>query len=75
LPKGFHRIRTYGLLHPTHKETMRHLQLRLLQHSSKPALSAVPTRKPVFPCPNCGQAMTITATYVSFTSFQRTRPP
>jgi hypothetical protein len=29
LPKGFHRVRSYGLLHPAHRVTLRRLQLLL----------------------------------------------
>jgi len=28
-PKGFHRVRAFGLLHPEHRDTLRRLQLLL----------------------------------------------
>jgi hypothetical protein len=31
LPKGFHKVRYYGLLHPTNKVTLKRLQLLLME--------------------------------------------
>lgn len=41
LPKGFHRVRAFGLLHPAHRTTLRRLQL-LLGHTPAPAATPTP---------------------------------
>jgi hypothetical protein len=56
LPKGFHRVRAFGLLHPEHRSALCQLQL-LLAPRRAPAVDDVPvavarTRK----CPTCGAA-------------------
>jgi hypothetical protein len=40
LPKGFHKVRYYGLLHPTNKVTLKRLQLLLIEkdHRRKAAI-------------------------------------
>lgn len=56
LVKGLHRVRTYGLLHPEHRQILRRLQLLLA-----PSKAAEPaTRQPILPettplltCPHC----------------------
>jgi hypothetical protein len=51
-PKGFHRVRAFGLLHPEHRDTLRRLQLLLApRRPSKPA-APPPARKPLT-CPHC----------------------
>jgi hypothetical protein len=60
-PKGFHRVRAFGLLHAEHRDTLRRLQLLLApQRTAKPML---PDQDPSLPtksrsrlvCPHCGQ--------------------
>jgi len=60
LPKGFQRVRYYGLWSPSSRQTLRALQLLLApsqQQSTLPALLAKSPR-PVRPacCPRCGSA-------------------
>ncbi|MEZ4296661.1 MAG: IS91 family transposase [Polyangiaceae bacterium] len=53
-PKGFHRVRTFGLLHPAHRETLHRLQLLLA-----PAPAAEQPPRPPRPprqCPKCGSS-------------------
>jgi hypothetical protein len=55
-PKGFHRIRAFGLLHPAHRATLRRLQLALAPRPS-PDKPAPPTPAKVgLRCPHCGHA-------------------
>ena len=55
LPKGLHRVRTYGLLHPSSRVTLQLLQLRL----GPPELPDEPNHEdddddePRFRCPHC----------------------
>lgn len=52
-PKGLHRVRAYGLLHPAARGQLRQLQLLLAPKSTAPAEPAKPTttrRR----CPACG---------------------
>ncbi len=44
-PKGFHRVRAFGLLHPEHRDTLRQLQLLLARPVSKEP-PAPPAKKP-----------------------------
>ena len=60
LPKGFQRVRYYGLWSPARRQALRSLQLLLAAsqpHSALPALLAR-SPKPVRPacCPRCGSA-------------------
>lgn len=48
-PKGFHRVRTYGLLHPSQRECLRRLQLLL----SSPSAPTQPPSPPKRLCPHC----------------------
>jgi len=56
--KGLHRVRAFGLLHPSHRATLRQLQLRLAQGARAPAFDtdehdgSPPTRPPLR-CPRC----------------------
>jgi hypothetical protein len=59
-PKGFHRVRAFGLLHAEHRDTLRRLQLLLAprptpepKHDPDPS-SPTPTSSRLV-CPNCGQ--------------------
>ena len=61
-PKGLHRVRAFGLLHPAHRATLRQLQLTLardapastlpgesVEHADDPQSARTPLR-----CPSCG---------------------
>jgi len=53
LPKGFHRVRAFGLLHSTHRDTLRQLQLVL----ARPATVDEPFERTPLPrlrCSECG---------------------
>jgi hypothetical protein len=54
-PKGLHRVRAFGLLHPAHRETFQRLQLLLAPRggleSATPERRSSPRRR----CPHCGQ--------------------
>jgi putative transposase/transposase-like zinc-binding protein len=65
LPKGFHRVRAFGLLHPVHRTTLGRLQL-LLASRQGPA-SAAPQRpaRLRLPCPHCKQASLVLLRRVS----------
>ena len=74
LPRGFHRIRHYGLLaSSTHKEAMA-LARRLLGVAApieEPEPDKLPDHRP--PCPCCGGHMTIVETLVRW--YQPRAPP
>ena len=74
LPRGFHRIRHYGLLaSSTHKDAMA-LARRLLGVAApieEPELEEPPDHRP--PCPCCGGHMTIIEAFAS--SYQPRAPP
>jgi len=55
-PKGFHRIRTFGLLHPAQRETLRRLQLALAPSSSPREPGPPPPAKIALRCPHCANA-------------------
>jgi hypothetical protein len=53
-PRGFHRVRAYGLLHPAHRLTLGRLQLLLdavPSSAAAPQATAPPSRR----CPACGE--------------------
>jgi hypothetical protein len=50
LPKGFHRVRAFGLLHPRHRTTLGRLQLAL----GAPAEPSQPEPQRARRCPSCG---------------------
>jgi hypothetical protein len=58
LPKGFHRVRAFGLLHPEHRSALFQLQLLLAPRAAATAtaddmpLTVARTRR----CPTCGAA-------------------
>jgi hypothetical protein len=54
-PKGFHRIRAFGLLHPAHRATLRQLQLALAPRSAPHEPAPAAPAKPRPRCPHCGQ--------------------
>lgn len=72
LPKGFHRVRFYGLWHPANRKSLQHLRLILYRQSGTPA--PPPPKPKCFPCPNCGHPMAILWPIASHKSFHR-RPP
>src|SRR5262249_38506675 len=54
--KGFHRVRSFGLLHPEHRPTLRRLRLLLASRRSEaPPPPPVPSRSPRV-CPHCRHA-------------------
>jgi hypothetical protein len=58
LVKGLHRVRSYGLLHPEHRHTLRRLQLLLdPSKATKPATPQpiLPETTPPLTCPHCGK--------------------
>ena len=76
LPKGFHRIRHYGLLASSRTKAATLESARALiavtapSPSTKPSLmpqpsdtAATPVERPVHPCPCCGAAMVIIETF------------
>ena len=50
LPRGLHRVRAFGLLHPAHRHTFRRLQLLLQSRTKAPVEPARPPRRR---CPHC----------------------
>jgi len=58
LPKGFQRVRSFGLLHPKRKATLLLLQLILKANIHD---DCVP-KKQAFKCPDCGKEMTLIET-------------
>ncbi|MBK8999537.1 MAG: IS91 family transposase [Myxococcales bacterium] len=57
LPKGMHRVRAFGLLHPAHRGSLLQLQLALAQ---RPAPSSAPPTslpRPRLRCPACNGSM------------------
>jgi len=71
LPKGFHRVRHYGLLASGSKtETIARARELIAAatpvqtaHQQQAADSAAPTEKPAHPCPCCGGRMVIIETF------------
>lgn len=54
-PKGFHRVRAFGLLHPEHRVTLLRLKLSLAPRHSSSALGAGSERATgERSCPSCG---------------------
>jgi hypothetical protein len=67
LPRGFHRIRHYGLLANAARRD-RLTRVRELLHimptaSTQPADATVAVAQPIFVCPHCGAAMVIVETF------------
>ena len=59
-PKGLHRVRSFGLLHPRHRATLERLQLLLApRHAAVPAAAPPPAPpsqpQPRMRCPHCGE--------------------
>lgn len=83
LPRGLHRVRAYGLLHPTRRSILRRLQL-LLQPARAPQPPEDDRVKPRFQCPGCGTgSLTLTRRltakecleWLAAAPFFNTRPP
>lgn len=56
LPRGLHRVRAFGLLHPAHRHTLRRLQLLLAPPpvTEPPPAREPEPRRPRLRCPHCG---------------------
>jgi hypothetical protein len=55
-PKGFHRVRSFGLLHPEHRRTLRRLQLLLSPKRATEAQGTAADSQPTkagLSCPHC----------------------
>jgi len=59
LPKGFHRIRHYGLLASAGRKVNVARARELLAVPAPPAVSDIPLPDPSLPCPCCGGRMVI----------------
>ncbi|BBN82265.1 hypothetical protein PA25_22500 [Pseudoalteromonas sp. A25] len=72
LPKGFRRVRDYGLLHPSNTALRQRIQnLLALMSNTAPAIQTEPRKKAKFTCPCCKkpmQFMGIQARTISFKS-------
>lgn len=55
LPRGFQKIRYYGLLHPKRKQTLYSIQIILRTRLKEPAEN----KEQVFKCPKCGNQMVL----------------
>jgi hypothetical protein len=54
-PKGLHRARTFGLLHPARRPTLQRLQLMLAPQPASPPAAPAPREQHAARCPHCGQ--------------------
>jgi Putative transposase len=55
-PKGFHRVRAFGLLHPHRRNELKRLQLLLANKTkTEPAERSAAPPKHKLRCPSCGQ--------------------
>lgn len=53
-PKGLHRVRAFGLLHPAHRHTLKRLKLLLAPRNIRePSEANAPPKKPRLRCPHC----------------------
>ena len=75
LPKGFHRIRHFGLLaNPVRNPNLKRLRTLLNNYTNETASeNPTDTPKATFPCPTCGAAMTIIETLTP--TYQARAPP
>ena len=61
LPKGFNKVRYYGLLSPTNRTRLKRIQLLLSEPEALPGQEedlrqeAYPFRESARPCPQCGE--------------------
>lgn len=54
LPKGFHKVRRYGILHSSHSETRARIRLALGSSNSEPIMNSEAEVSPTFVCRYCG---------------------
>ena len=54
-PRGLHRVRVFGLLHPSRRQTLQRLQLLLAPRGSSNTSAPSPPVRPRLRCPHCGQ--------------------
>ncbi len=54
-PKGFHRVRAFGLLHPHRRSELKRLQLLLASKTQPPTPRPVTQRWRAFHCCQCGE--------------------
>ncbi len=63
LPKGFHRVRYYGFLHPCSKKLIKFLQV-VLRVNPLRMLAGRQKKRPAITCPICGAKMKIIQTQI-----------
>jgi hypothetical protein len=77
LPKGFHKVRYFGLLHPTNKVTLKKLQLLLMERDQRRTTEIeqeTATRsEPLKVCPCCHEGIMVVVTWLPRKS--RSPPP
>lgn len=71
LPKGFRRVRDFGLLHGIKRNALRFIQFLLSVKTKKPA---EPT-KPAFKCPRCKTPMRVLAVQIRPRGKRKRAPP
>lgn len=62
LPKGFHRVRDYGLLHPKRSALLKRIQLMLQVRLPTTPGEDDPNNTHVWRCPHCGGPLRVIAT-------------
>jgi len=75
LPKGFHKVRYFGLLHPTNKLTLKRLQLLLMERDCRrTAEREIATRtEAVNACRCCNEGVMVVVSWLPRKS--RSPPP
>ena len=77
LPKGFHKVRYFGFLHPTNKVTLKRLQLLLLERDRKRTAELeqdiAARTKNVHVCPCCHEGIMVVVSWMPRKS--RSPPP
>ena len=68
LPKGFHKVRYFGFLHPTNKVTLKRLQLLLWERDRRRTAEleqeAAPRTTDVRVCPCCLQGLMVIVSWL-----------
>lgn len=67
LPRGFHKVRCYGLLSPRHRNKLQQLQLLLSKPQPLPESSAAASEPPnatPTPCPQCSVGIMVVITWI-----------
>jgi len=75
-PRGFHRVRAYGLLHQRSRDRLRQLQLLLAQpppalvasaptQAEDPSSTTTPPSRRLLSCPACGRAALVFVRYLT----------